>query len=206
MKRKRLHTIVETELCRIVGLSTARLRELAGRAQLPFRWSTGVGLEIKSDELPAWMIASKRKIDPMSAQRKRLSQKTVIDILDGYWEVDEATGKHRGKVPRDYLYRNDTEAWLRFMGQYLPRELIIENSLTELADDELDDMLARLRERVEQQRAIEAKPIVRLVSGTGRSRDPAHRALKKAKETRKAAATDFQIYAENFCTSVLSRA
>jgi hypothetical protein len=52
---------VETELCRILGLSTADLRELAGRAQLPLRWSTGVGLEIKS-ELPAWMIASKRKI------------------------------------------------------------------------------------------------------------------------------------------------
>jgi hypothetical protein len=111
----------------------------------------------------------------MSAQRKRLSQKTVIDILDGYWELDEATGKHRGKVARDYLYSNDPEAWLRFMGQYLPRELIIENSLTELADDELDDMLARLRERVEQQRAIDAKPIVRLVPGTSRSRDPAHR-------------------------------
>jgi hypothetical protein len=62
MRRKRPHTIVETELGRILGLSTADLRELAGRAQLPFRWSTGVGLEIKSDELPAWMIASKRKI------------------------------------------------------------------------------------------------------------------------------------------------
>jgi hypothetical protein len=60
MKRKRPHTIVETELGRILGLSTAELRELAGRAQLPFRWTTGVGLEIKGEELPAWLVASKR--------------------------------------------------------------------------------------------------------------------------------------------------
>ena len=61
MKRKRPHTIVEAELGRILGLSTSELRELAGRAQLPFKWSTGVGLEITSEELPAWMIALKRK-------------------------------------------------------------------------------------------------------------------------------------------------
>jgi hypothetical protein len=61
MKHKTPHTIVETELCRILGLSTAGLRELAGRAHLPFKWSTGAGLEITSEELPAWMIASKRE-------------------------------------------------------------------------------------------------------------------------------------------------
>ena len=56
----------------------------------------------------------------------------------------------------EFLYRDNPEAWLKFVGTYLPRELMIENTLAEVDDDTIDDMILRIRQKVEEERANKA--------------------------------------------------
>jgi hypothetical protein len=58
-KRKR-EIINEHELARILGTDVDGVRELARSAQLPWKFTTGAGLEIEAHELPAWQVAAKR--------------------------------------------------------------------------------------------------------------------------------------------------
>ena len=93
-----------------------------------------------------------------TARRKKTSIKTVNAILDQFWVIEQGTDRPKGLIALDFLYRDDPEAWLRFVGQYLPRELVIENTLAEIDDDAIEDMIFRIREKVEHERkAIEAR-------------------------------------------------
>jgi hypothetical protein len=101
-----------------------------------------------------------------TANRKRISQKTVATILQEFWEVDDGSSTPRGLMAMRYLYKNDPKEWLRFIGTYLPRELVIENSLQELFDDDFEDLIERMRAQVEAERArtIEHHEVVRIGS------------------------------------------
>jgi hypothetical protein len=95
-----------------------------------------------------------------TARRKKTSVKTVNAILDAFWEIDESSSRPRGLIAMEFLYRDNPEAWLKFVGTYLPRELMIENTLAEVDDDTIDDMILRIRQKVEDERgskAIEAE-------------------------------------------------
>src|SRR6476619_3889364 len=94
-----------------------------------------------------------------TARRKRTSIKTVNAILDQFWVIEQGTDRPKGLIALDFLYRDDPEAWLRFVGQYLPREIVIENTLAEIDDDAIDDMIERIRQRVEDEKrkAVEAR-------------------------------------------------
>lgn len=95
-----------------------------------------------------------------TARRKKTSIKTVNAILDALWEIDENSSRPRGLIAMEFLYRDNPEAWLKFVGTYLPRELMIENALAEIDDDTIDDMIFRIRQKVEEERGsktIEAR-------------------------------------------------
>jgi hypothetical protein len=57
-----------------------------------------------------------------------------------------------------FLYKNNPKATLKFVGRYLPNELVIEISLQEFDDDDIDSLIEQMRNRLEEQRAIESKP------------------------------------------------
>ena len=54
--------IRERALARLLGVPVSELRAIANRWQLPFSVGTEHGLWIDNDELPAWMVAAKRKV------------------------------------------------------------------------------------------------------------------------------------------------
>lgn len=96
-----------------------------------------------------------------TARRKKTSIKTVNEILDQFWVIEKGTDRPKGLLAMDYLYRDNPEAWLRFVGQYLPREVVLQNTLGEIDDDAIDDMILRIKQRVEDERkALEAKRII----------------------------------------------
>ena len=102
-----------------------------------------------------------------TTRRKKTSIKTVNAIIDQFWVIEQGTDRPKGLIALDFLYRDDPEAFLRFVGQYLPREIVIENTLAEIDDDAIEDMIFRIREKVEHERkAIEARRQLEF-AGTG---------------------------------------
>jgi len=108
-----------------------------------------------------------------TTRRKKTSIKTVNAIIDQFWVIEQGTDRPKGLIALDFLYRDDPEAFLRFVGQYLPREIVIENAFAEIDDAAIEDLIFRLREKVENERkAIEARRQLEF-SGVGSSPDQA---------------------------------
>jgi hypothetical protein len=96
--------------------------------------------------------------------RTKLCRKLLEDLFADWQEGGAAAIKMmRIERPAEYV---------RVMCSILPKEMLFETgSVSELADDELDQMITMLRERalaVRQEQAIEKAPEQKLLNGNGR--------------------------------------
>jgi hypothetical protein len=106
------------------------------------------------------------KFLPSTAGTKRaLTNKVLREIFDHWNEVEEKTGKTRGQMTLTHLFRSEPGNYARLIASLLPRDLIVENKLAEIDDDQIDEMIFRMRERIEQEnaaRAIEPRTVLEL--------------------------------------------
>src|SRR6478609_1597863 len=102
-----------------------------------------------------------RVIPKPTGSRRALTQKAIVEIFSHWFEVmDEKTGKTRGQATLDYLFHSEPLDYARLMTSLIPKELIVENNLDSIPDSDIDQMIERIRQRLEDERAtkqIEAR-------------------------------------------------
>jgi hypothetical protein len=85
--------------------------------------------------------------------RNKLANSVFADIVE-FWETPTADGKTtRGKAALLAMWRERPHEFVKAVLSILPREFLVESIVTELGDDELNNMIALFREqqRVAQQ-------------------------------------------------------
>jgi hypothetical protein len=97
---------------------------------------------------------------PSTAGTKRaLTNKVLREIFDHWSEIEEGTGKTRGQMTLSYLYKAEPGNYARLIASLLPKDITIENATSEMDDTQLDDVIARIQERLIDARATNARPI-----------------------------------------------
>ena len=101
--------------------------------------------------------------------RNKLAQRVFDDIFR-HWNEPAGGELCKGQAALELLYRERPGEYLRLTASVLPKEFVFENAVTELDDDELDQMITMLRERalaVRQEQALELEkaPEPKLLNG-----------------------------------------
>jgi hypothetical protein len=70
-----------------------------------------------------------------------------------HWiEIEEVSGKRKGEVALELLFREKPAEYCRLVASILPKEFTNSPVELDLADDELDELIASLRRRVSEHR------------------------------------------------------
>jgi hypothetical protein len=86
--------------------------------------------------------------------RNRLAAKVFEDIFAHWCEPSgPADGTCKGQAALEMLYRERPGDYLRLTASVLPKEFIFESAMGELDDDQIDELLLALRQRVLEARA-----------------------------------------------------
>src|SRR6476619_7263460 len=113
-----------------------------------------------------------RVIPKPTGSRRALTQKAIIEIFDHWNEVDEKTGKTRGQMTLTHLFHAAPTDYARLIVSLVPRELIVENSLEAVPDADIDAMIERIRQRLEDERATKAIEAQRQIEFEGAGSSP----------------------------------
>jgi hypothetical protein len=97
---------------------------------------------------------------PSTAGTKRaLTNKVLREIFDHWNEIEEKTGNTRGQMTLTHLFQNEPGNYARLIASLLPKDITIENTTGEMDDIQLDDVIARIQERLIDARASTARPV-----------------------------------------------
>jgi hypothetical protein len=91
--------------------------------------------------------------------RNRLAAKVFEDIFAHWCEPSVAEASTcKGQAALEMLYRERPGDYLRLTASVLPKEFVFESAMAELNDDQIDDLLMALRQRMMETR--EAAPML----------------------------------------------
>ena len=95
---------------------------------------------------------------PSPAGTKRaLTNKVLREIFDHWNEIEEKTGKTRGQMSTTHLFRSEPGNYARLIASLLPKDVSVETAAGEMDEDQIDDVIARVQERLLDVRAREAR-------------------------------------------------
>jgi hypothetical protein len=98
--------------------------------------------------------------------RNRLAHQVFIDAFE-HWNEPEPSnkdGKTKGQVALELLYRERAGDYLRVMSALLPKQFEHAAAELNLPDEELDELILSLRRRMEEQRAVERREAVSMLT------------------------------------------
>jgi hypothetical protein len=86
--------------------------------------------------------------------RNRLASRVFEDIF-AHWCTPAAPGSElcKGQEALETLYKERPGEYLRLTASVLPKEFVFENVVADLDDDQIDDLLMALRQRMVETRA-----------------------------------------------------
>ena len=91
--------------------------------------------------------------------RNRLAAKAFEDIFAHWCEPAVPGATHcKGEAALELFYRQKPGDYLRLVASVLPREFVFESAIAELDDEELDEMLLALRQRMTEVRTLTLVP------------------------------------------------
>lgn len=100
--------------------------------------------------------------------------KQVYDDLFAHWNEPVAPGSDltKGREALQNLYLEKPGEYLRLVASTLPRDLVIENVVSEMSDDELDRALEFIRKQIsgaQEPPMLEARPVEAVTNGRGQA-------------------------------------
>jgi hypothetical protein len=97
--------------------------------------------------------------------RNKLAGRVFEDIL-AHWCEPVAPGSDvsKGQEALQTLHREKPGEYLRLAVSVLPKEFIFETAVTELEDDQVDELILKLRQRLLEARAASPMPPTLLAS------------------------------------------
>ena len=107
--------------------------------------------------------------------RNRLAHRVFEDILT-HWCEPAAPGANmcKGQEALETLYKEKPGEYLRLTASVLPREFIFENVTSDLDDEQIDELLLALRQRMIEARTAPALLASPDADGVGNEPEPRH--------------------------------
>jgi hypothetical protein len=114
--------------------------------------------------------------------RNKLAAQVFEDILH-HWCEPAAPGSKlcKGVEALETLYKEKPGEYLRLTASVLPREFIFENVTSDLDDEQIDELLLTLRQRMIEARTAPALPASPVADGVGNEPEPRHWSLPPEK-------------------------
>jgi hypothetical protein len=78
------------------------------------------------------------------------------EIFDHWNEIEEKTGKTPEANDADHLFRSEADNYARLVASFLPKDISMETAGGEMDESQIDDVIARIQERLLDVRAREA--------------------------------------------------
>jgi hypothetical protein len=103
---------------------------------------------------------------PTEGSRNKLAQQVFDDIFR-HWNEPAGGELCKGQAALELLYREEPGAYLRLTASVLPKEFLFESAVSELSNEELDSVIAAIRERAleaRREQSLELKPQPRLLN------------------------------------------
>ena len=98
-----------------------------------------------------------RFLPPPAGTKRALTNKVLREIFDHWNEIEEKTGKTRGQLTLTHLFRSEPGNYARLIASLLPKDVSVETAAGEMDEDQIDDVIARVQERLLDVRAREAR-------------------------------------------------
>jgi hypothetical protein len=92
--------------------------------------------------------------------RNKLAQR-VFDDVYRHWNEPAGNGLVKGQAALEVLYRENPGGYLKLTASVLPKEFTFDHVATTLDDDQLSELIDRIREQLlteRQKQALELKP------------------------------------------------
>jgi|SRR5215831_6031530 len=107
--------------------------------------------------------------------RSKLTAQVFLDIFS-HWTEPVAPGSDltKGQEALAELHREKPGEYLRLVASTLPKEFLFESTVAELGDDEVDDLILKLRQRVLATRAAPPTLLASPVKETDNEPEPRH--------------------------------
>jgi hypothetical protein len=104
--------------------------------------------------------------------RNKVARRVLEDIL-AHWFEPAANGSdlHKGREALETLYKTKPDLYAKLVASLLPRDLIITSAMDDLSDDQVDDVIARIREQLEARQSealaleLKAEPVKVIANG-----------------------------------------
>jgi hypothetical protein len=87
--------------------------------------------------------------------RNRLAERVFADALAHWDEIDATSGKRKGVIALELMFRERPAEYVRALSNLLPREFHQAAAELDLPDEELDELIHSMRRRLEEQRKVE---------------------------------------------------
>jgi hypothetical protein len=93
---------------------------------------------------------------PKGARNKLAAQ--VFDDLFAHWSepVSEDNPMPKGREALETMYREKPNEYVRAVLSVMPKELAVENVMTDITDEQLDELMARIRDHLLTARKADA--------------------------------------------------
>ena len=98
--------------------------------------------------------------------RNRLTAQFYEDVCAHWAEIEETSGKRKGVIALELLFREKPNEYCRLVASVLPKHFEWSAAELNLPDEELDDLILSLRRRMDEHRAVErqsAVPVLRVM-------------------------------------------
>lgn len=98
--------------------------------------------------------------------RNRLAHQIFVDAFAHWCEIEETSGKRKGEIALELMFREKPQEYCRLMSGLLPKQFEHTAAELDLPDEELDELITSLRRRLTEQQRIErqsAVPVLRVM-------------------------------------------
>lgn len=99
------------------------------------------------------------KLPSTAGLRRKITNEVLRQIFDHWCEIEPGCKETRGQLTLTHLYRTEPAQYAKLVAALLPKDILIESAVGEMDDDQIDDVIARIKERLIDARTAEARPV-----------------------------------------------
>src|SRR5262245_17586474 len=88
------------------------------------------------------------RLPTINGVRRQLTNQVLREIFEHWNTVEPGTSASRGQLTLTHLYRAEPAQYAKLVAALLPKDILIESAVGDMDDDQIDDVIARIKERL----------------------------------------------------------
>jgi hypothetical protein len=88
------------------------------------------------------------RLPSVNGVRRQITNQVLREIFEHWSAIEPGTSATRGELTLTHLYRTEPAHYAKLVAALLPRDLLIESTVGDMDDEQIDDVIARIKERL----------------------------------------------------------